>query len=118
MAKKTQEPQQREIPKGLLRALAERKPSADSEALLTDIIEVWGGTRQIAIDLHKEFQKAPPGGMTRQRIIECIQRLILTNTTHEIGKFSKPDDMTDEELEAVAMGYVARVTGNATPTPS
>jgi hypothetical protein len=38
MAKRKSEPKARpEIPKGLVRALAERKASADSEALLTDL---------------------------------------------------------------------------------
>ena len=41
--------------------------------------------------------------MTRQRILEMIQRLIVTNTTHEIGRVVTPSDMTDEELEAMAV---------------
>ena len=115
MAKKPPAKGQREIPKGLARALADRKPSADSEALLTEIIEVWGGPRQLALDLHKEFKGAAEGGMTRQRILEMIQRLIVTNTTHEIGVTVKPSDMTDEELEETAMSYVKKVTGDGTP---
>lgn len=104
----------KEIPKGLARALAERKANADSEALLADLIEVWGGTRQLALDLHAEFQKAAAGGMTRQRILEMIQRLIVTNTTHEIGRTIKPSDLSDDELEDLAMTYVKRVTANGT----
>lgn len=107
-----------EIPKGLARALAERKPGADSEILLNDLIEVWGGTRQLAMDIHKEFVKAAPGGMTRQRIIEMVQRLIITNTTHEIGKTYKPSDMDDDELENMAVAYMKKVSGNGTSTPA
>ncbi|WP_143206407.1 hypothetical protein [Singulisphaera sp. GP187] len=101
------------MPKGLARALGERKASADSEALLTDLIEVWGGTRQLALDLHNEFQKAQVGGMTRQRILEMIQRLVLTNTTHEIGKNIKPSDMDDAELDSLAMTYVDRLSAGS-----
>lgn len=108
----------KEIPKGLERALAERKPSADSEALLTDLIEVWGGTRQLALDLHTEFQGAAAGGMTRQRILEMIQRLVVTNTTHKIGQTFAPSDMTDGELEALAMKYVGKVAPNGVATSS
>ena len=63
----------RQLPKGLARAIADRKANADNEALLSDLIEVWGGTRQLALDVHNEFQKAPAGGMTRQRIAEMIK---------------------------------------------
>ena len=106
-----------DIPKGLHKALAERKPSADSEALLTDLIEVGGGTRQLALDLHQEFQVAAKGGMTRQRILEMIQRLIVSNTTHAIGQSVTPSDMTDEELEATAMKYVRKVAPDGVATP-
>lgn len=112
---KAKDKKTREIPKGLARALAERKASADSEALLTDLIDVWGGTRQLALDLHKEYQSAAAGGMTRQRILEMIQRLVITNTTHQIGSTQAPSDMTDEELEATALNYMRKVTSDATP---
>ena len=116
--RKPTDAERKNMPGGLARALAERKASADSEALLSDLIEVWGGTRQLAIDLHNEFQKAQAGGMTRQRILEMIQRLILTNTTHEIGKTSKPSDMDDEDLDRVAVHYLKKVTGHGTSTPA
>jgi hypothetical protein len=45
------------LPLGLSRALGTNKTTADSEALLSDLIDVWGGTRQLAIDVHGEFQK-------------------------------------------------------------
>lgn len=116
MARTAKKKKPAEIPKGLARALAERKAGADSEALLNDLIEVWGGTRQLALDLHAEFQKAAAGGMTRQRILEMIQRLILTNTTHEIGRTLRPSDMTDDEIEEVALEYTRKVMGHGTAT--
>jgi hypothetical protein len=100
----------RRLPKGLTKALSEKKAGLDSEALLNDLVDIWGGPRQLAVDIHQEFQGAPSGGMVRQRIMEMIQRLILTNTTHEIGRIAKPSDMTKEELESMAMRYVRRVT--------
>jgi hypothetical protein len=106
----------KQLPRSVARALADRKVSADSEALLSDLIEVWGGTRQLAIDIHSEFQGAGKGGMTRQRILEMIQRLIVTNTTHEIGSAPRPADLTDEELDATAESYVKRLLVDATST--
>lgn len=122
MARKITEKQREAVldkmPKGLARVLADRKASADSEALLTDIIEVWGGTRQLALDLHSEFQNSKAGGMGRQRIIEMIQRLIVTNTTHDIGSAKKPSDMTDQEVEETALAYARRVMSDGPATPS
>jgi hypothetical protein len=83
MAKQESEKARPEIPEGLVRALAESKASADSEALLTDLIEFWGGTRQLALDLHREFHNAPTGGMTLQRIPEMIEMLVVTNASHQ-----------------------------------
>lgn len=105
-----------QLPKGVVRALADRKPSADSEKLLIDLIDVWGGTRQLALDLHKEFQAAGAGSMVRQRILEMIQRLVVTNTTHQIGSPIKPEDLTDGDLEQTALDYVKRLSGDGTPT--
>lgn len=106
----------RELPKGIERALVQRKPSADSEQLLLDIIEVWGGTHKLAMDLHKEFQEAKAGSMVRQRILETIHRLIVNNTNHQIGQTRKPDDMTDDELDETAMSYTKRLTNAPSST--
>jgi hypothetical protein len=103
------------LPKAVAKALAERKQTADSEQLLADLIDVWGGTRKLALDIFGEFQAAGKGGMTRQRILEMFQRLILTNTTHEIGRAVKPSDMSDEELESVATEYLTRMTSDGRP---
>ena len=100
-----------ELPPGMLRALSSRKQSADSDSLLTDLVEIWGGTRQLAKDLYSEFQRAQAGGQTRQKILDMIARLIQNNTNHNIGKSVQPSDLTDEELQAVALEYARRVSG-------
>ena len=108
-----------ELPAAVAKVLAGDKVSADSAALLADLIEVWGGTKRLALDIHAEFQKASPGGMTRQRILEMLQRLVITNTTHEITKIRHPGDMDDEDLERVALDYLGRLNvGPAALTPA
>jgi hypothetical protein len=102
------------MPEGLGKALTSSKRNADSDQLLKDLIEVWGGTRQLAFDLFNEFQNAPMGGMSRQRILEMVQRLIINNTNHDIGKIDKPSDMSDEDLDRIALEYMGKVT-NANP---
>lgn len=115
MAKTTKTP--RELPKGIERALGNRKPSADSEALLIDLVEIWGGTRALAKDLHTEFKGANPGSMCRQKILDMVHRLIINNTNHQIGVSLVPSDMTAEELEAAAFEYVKRVTDGSSTAP-
>ncbi len=104
---------QPELPAAVAKVLAGHKPNTDSGALLASLIERWGGTDRLAADIHSEFQAAAKGGMTRQRIIEMVQRLIINNTNNEIGKGRNPSDMSDEELAAVAMNYLKRMAGNA-----
>lgn len=103
---------EKKLPEGLTRALATRKASADSEALLSHLIEIWGGTERLARDIYAEFQKASPGGMTRQRVIEMIQRLILSNQDRGLGNVIKPADLSDEELDSIALSYAERVTAS------
>ena len=103
------------LPAAVAKVLAGSKPSTDSGALLASLIDRWGGTDRLANDIFSEFDAAPKGGMTRQRIIEMIQRLIINNTNNEIGKSRNPSDMSDEELAQVAMNYLGRMAGNAAP---
>lgn len=100
------------LPRALAMALQDRKVSADAGTMLGDLIEVWGGTRQLACDIHAEFQRAPKGGMTRQRILEMFQRLIMHTSDRDMANTARPADMTQEELDAVALVYAKRVMGN------
>jgi hypothetical protein len=118
MARKRNDKKPVEIPTGVKRAVAERKRGADSSALLNDLLEVWGGTRQFSLDVYAEYQKAAAGGMTRQRILEMMQRLVIMNTTHEVNRSTRPADLSDEELEAIAMRLLEKAAKNATPTPA
>ncbi len=105
----------RKLPKALAVALASRKASADAGAMLSDLVEVWGGTRQLAVDIHAEYQRAPKGGMTRQRILEMFQRLIMHTSDRDMANVARPADMTDEELDEVALAYAKRVINEHTP---
>ena len=109
---------QPELPAAVAKVLAGQKVTTDSGALLSSLIERWGGTDRLAADIHGEFQGGTKGGMTRQRILEMMTRLILTNTTHDIGKARVPSDMGDEELESVALKYLGRMSGDATAAPA
>ena len=101
----------------ILKAIKAPRFAADSAQLLSDLIDVWGGTRKLALDLRNEFQHASKGGMTRQRILEMIQRLVVVNTTHEIGRSKSPSDMTDDELAAKLTAYAERLMAKKSEKP-
>lgn len=90
-------------------SLAERSSSTDSEGLLTDLLEIWGGPRALAHDIYNEFQAARPGSNERQRYMDLIFRVVLTNTTHDIGRLTSPQDLSDSELEDLVHKYMPKV---------
>lgn len=98
-----------ELSPGLVNALKDQGLSVDSGSLLRELIDVWGGPRQLALDLHNEFHAAQPGGQTRQRIMDMLQRLVVNCTNDDLNRPIDPTDLDDAELEALAMGYVERL---------
>lgn len=97
------------LPPELAKAIAANPKNANSEQLMLDLVEVWGGTRQLALDIYNEFQKAPAGGLTRQRILQMFQGLVVTETNRDSGRSEKPSDMTDDELQRIALEYANKV---------
>lgn len=95
--------------KRVVTSLAERSSTTDSEGLLTDLIEIWGGPRALAHEIYNEFQAARAGSNERQRYIDLIARIVLTNTTHDIGRLTSPQDLTDSELEDLVHKYMPKV---------
>jgi hypothetical protein len=104
-----------ELPKSVSAALSGQKAAIDSASLLSNLIEVWGGPARLAADIFDEFGRAPEGGQTRQRILEMMQRLIINNTERDLTNTVKPSDLSDAELEELALAYVRRLT-NAAPS--
>lgn len=120
MPKKSTQPQQPVAATGvtdLKSLIADTRNKADSEVLLHEVLEAWGGPVQLARDLHAEFHAAGPGSMTRQRILEMIQRLIVSNTKDDLGRPSNPSDLSDDELAATALGLLSKAKPNAVAGP-
>lgn len=116
MPKKKQNPPA-EMPKSISMVLAGQQSAIDSASLLSNLIDVWGGAAAVSKDIYAEFQRAPAGGQTRQRILEMMQRLIINNTAHDLTSTVRPSDMTDGELEDLAMTYVKRLTDAVPSSP-
>ena len=117
-AKMTESARAGKLQEALQSALADRQNAVDAGGLLGDIIEIWGGPRRLASDIHREFQEAAVGGMTRQRILEMVQRLITYASDRQITKAVKPSEMSDADLEVMAMNYMRKISGDLGNLPS
>jgi hypothetical protein len=87
------------LPAAVARALEDKKSAVDAGTLLSDLIEVWGGTRQLAVDIHAEFQRASKGGMSRQRILEMFQRLIMYASDRDATKVVRPAELSQADQQ-------------------
>ena len=94
----------------LHKALRGSKSAVDAGLLLDELMQCWGGPARLARDMYGEFESAPKGSMIRQRLLEAIQRLIVQATDRDMGKVQRPEDMTDSDLETLAMSYVQRLS--------
>jgi hypothetical protein len=104
------------VPTAIRRLIVEGGAGVDSGRLLSDLIEAWGGSTRLAQDIVSEFNRASPGGATRQKILEMIQRLIVINTQNEIARPAAPGEMTNEELEAAVALYMHKAQANGPET--
>lgn len=104
------------ITKSVRRTVAIAEASVDSQQLLSDIIAEWGGTGNLARDIKEAFSSAPEGSMIRQRFLEMVQRLIITNTMHDLSQTSEPSAMSDSELDEVASHYITKIADGTEDT--
>lgn len=97
------------------KAIAKTGGGVDSGMLLNSLIQCWGGPQAFARDIFAEFQSGKQGGMTRQKILEMVSRLTIVVTNQQIAKPRKPEDMSDEELVAVAASILERIGHERAP---
>jgi hypothetical protein len=86
--------------------------AVDSGQLLKDLLERWGGTQQFARDVVGEFNASKKNGMVRQKLMEMITKLVVTNTVHQITKSERPEDLDTEEIEARLQALIGRVVNH------
>jgi hypothetical protein len=86
-----------------------RRGKVDSSKLLNDLMERWGGTERFAQDVVGEFGAAKEGTFTRQKILEMVQKLIVTNSVHNLSPPERPEDLEDDEIQERLDHYIARV---------
>jgi hypothetical protein len=94
--------------KAIREALTTRRLGHDSNELLLQIMDVWGGPAQFARELLTEFHAAKPGSLIRQNILEMIQKLVVNNTNHAITKVIDPADLDDEDIDRELDGMFER----------
>lgn len=102
----------------VIEELARETPGFDRGALLTAIIEAWGGYDQFANDVAKEFAHAQRGSMVRQRTLEMVVRLI-DRETEKSAQLPPAEQMTEEELmRTLASAAEKMMVGGGTDGPT
>ncbi len=86
--------------------------AVDSGQLLKDILERWGGTEKFARDVIGEFQGAKQNSLVRQKLMEMITKLVVTNTVHQITRTERPEDLETDEIEERLQALIRRVVNH------
>jgi hypothetical protein len=94
--------------KAIRSALTTRHLGNDSNELLVQIMEQWGGPREFARNMWVEFSAAKPGSLIRQNLLEMIQKLVVNNTNHSITQTVNPTDLDDEDIDRELDAMLAR----------
>jgi hypothetical protein len=89
--------------------LKRESPGFDRGALLTAIVEAWGGYDRFARDVATEFETAARGSMVRQRTLEMVVRLI-DRETERASSITPPEKMTDEDLRRSLLAALGTAT--------
>lgn len=105
--------------KAIRDTLTTRRLGNDSNELLVQVMEKWGGPAEFARSMWVEFEAAKPGSLIRQNILEMIQKLVVNNTNHNITKIVNPADLDDEDIDRELDSMLARAAehANAKATP-
>jgi hypothetical protein len=100
---------QGKIPARVRKAITGTSDSViDQKLLLSDILDCFGGTMQLAGAIYEEYQNAAPGSMVRTRTLEMIQRLVMANTAADLTDRRKASELSDEELEEIVTKFVSK----------
>ena len=59
-----------------------------------------------------EFNGAKKNSLVRQKLMEMITKLVVTNTVHQITRTESPEDLETDEIEERLQALIARVVGH------
>lgn len=98
------------------RLIAGKGATIDQGVFLQEIMDVFGGPRELAIAMYADYKAAPNGGLARQKFMLAIQHLIISTTQFNMTKVLRAEQLTDEELQDALGGYLERIsTGRLVP---
>lgn len=101
------------------RQLIDAKGSTiDQSVLLQDIIDSFGGPRQLAMAFVSEYHAAQPGGLARQKLLQTIQHLIISTTQFHLTKVKDETKLSDEELEKEIEEYLGKIHAGRLVSPA
>lgn len=82
-----------------IRELLTSKSTVDQAMLLGELMEALGGVKALAQEMVHEYQQSRPGSMSRQKMLQMIQWLIVSTTQREMAQTLDAPQRTDEELQ-------------------
>jgi hypothetical protein len=77
------------------------KPKVDLDIFLGEVMDVFGGARMLALEMHRTYKDPGATPHTRHKIMETIQRLIHASTVTSQASKVKVSDLCDEDLNDV-----------------
>lgn len=98
--------------------LVHSKGSIDQTVFLQDLMEVFGGSRKLAIAMFDEYQNAPAGGLARQKLLQTIQHLIISTTQMNMTKVVNPSDLSDQDIKDMLGDYFGEIEAGRLVAPS
>ena len=103
-----------------IRRVLESRHAVDQGVLLSDLMDVIGGPRVLAKTMWEEYQRAPAGGLARQKFLFMVQSLIISTTASNLTKIIKPETLTDEDLQDMIEERLKRISDGSmvAPTPA
>ncbi len=81
-----------------VKRLLTNKSTIDQGVFLQELIDAFGGPRELARKMRAEFDLAPQGGLARQKLFTTIQHLIISTTSLNLTRTVDPSSLSDLDL--------------------
>lgn len=101
------------------RNLVQHKGSTvDQAVFLQELMDVFGGPRDLARAMYEDYQAGQPGSLIRQKTMQAIQHLIISTTQFNLTKVVNASELSDEELERTVGDYLGKIEAGRLVPPS
>ncbi len=85
----------------------------DMKAVAGEFFDLIGGPKAFALMLKEEFDRSPPGGQTRARIMDTVLGTLRAATAKDAPRDSSL--LTDEDVDRELTSQILKMTGQVAP---